>query len=232
MEYLHHEYANLFPMLDDEATHELAIDIKSRGLEDPIILFEEKILDGRNRYRACQIAGVKPRFRQFDGNSPLNYVLSKNLHRRHLSESQRAMVAAKLATLKRGRPEENAPIGANTQDEAGDLLNVGRRSVQRAREIIDHGSDELVDAVESGDVSVSAAAEIAKTMTPEQQTTIVSQGREAVKAAAAEQRIKRTREVDNAYENATKALVKWREKWLFLGDEELDIIYREVFNLE
>jgi len=60
------------------------------------------------------------------------------------------MVAAKIATMKRGNPtganqheSGNAPIGATTQDEAGDLLNVGRRSVQRAREVIENGSDEL-----------------------------------------------------------------------------------------
>jgi hypothetical protein len=240
-EYVAHEYADIFPMLSESDIRELADNIKTRGLIEPIVLLDGKILDGRNRYEACRRAAVRPRFIEFDGATappgaipfdPLAYVLSKNLHRRHLSESQRAMVAAKLATMKRGRPEENAPIGANTQGAAAEQLQVGRRSVQRAREVIEHGADELREAVESGEVSVSAAAAIARTMTPDEQTAIVSQGREAVKAAATEQRIKRSREVNGAYENATKALVKWREKWAFLGDEELDIIYREVFNLD
>ena len=56
---------------------------------------------------------------------------------RHLDESQRSMVAAKIANLDVGRPAETAPIGAITQDSAAEMLNVGRRSVQRAREVLD-----------------------------------------------------------------------------------------------
>lgn len=86
------------------------------------------------------------------------FVVSLNLHRRHLDESQRAMVAAKLATMNRGRPAENASIEAFTQRQAAELLNVSRPSVQRAREVLDNGTPELVAAVERGEVSVSAAA--------------------------------------------------------------------------
>ncbi len=57
------------------------------------------------------------------------------------------MVAARIATLRVGRPE-NAPIGAITQPEVAEDLNVGRRSVQRARAILDRGAPELVAAVE------------------------------------------------------------------------------------
>lgn len=239
-EYVAHEYADIFPMLSESDIRELADNIKTRGLIEPIVLLDGKILDGRNRYEACRRAAVRPRFVEYDGATarpgaipvdPLAYVLSKNLHRRHLSESQRAMVAAKLATMKQGRPEKAANLPVS-QSEAAESCKVSERSVRSAREVIEHGAEELREAVESGEVSVSAAAEIARTMTPDEQTAIVSQGREAVKAAATEQRIKRAREVNGAYENATKALVKWKEKWSFLGNEDLDLIYREVFELD
>jgi len=100
-------------------------------------------------------------------------VVSLNLHRRHLDESQRAMVAAKIATLPAHRPAETAPIGAVTQDTAADMLNVGRRSVQRAREVLDRGAPELVEAVQRGEVSVSAAADVAE-LPPDEQREIVA----------------------------------------------------------
>ena len=56
-----------------------------------------KILDGRNRARACDAAGVTPRYVEFDGKDPAAFVLSQNLARRHLGPSERAMVAARMA---------------------------------------------------------------------------------------------------------------------------------------
>jgi hypothetical protein len=82
--------------------------------------------------------------RTFDGKtSPLFYVISKNLHRRHLTESQRATVASKVATFREGRPSKTAQVCAVSQDEAAKQLNVSRRTIQKA--------------VEAGDISVTAA---------------------------------------------------------------------------
>lgn len=102
-----HEIASIFPMMEGEEFETLVKDIKENGLIEPIYLYEGKIIDGRNRYLACQKAGVEPRFEEYTGISPVDFVISKNLHRRHLNESQRAVVAAKIANLSRGRPSEN-----------------------------------------------------------------------------------------------------------------------------
>lgn len=80
------------------------------------------------------------------------FVVSLNLHRRHLSESQRGMVAAKLANLGEGRPAETAQICAVSQDRAAEMLNVSRRTVQAAAKVKDAGAPELVLAVEVGRV--------------------------------------------------------------------------------
>ncbi len=89
-----HPAAALFPLLsvDSPEFGELVADIGEHGLLQPIVIHEGKILDGRNRYRACQHAGVEPRFEQWSGESPTAYVLSLNLHRRHLTEDQKAAV--------------------------------------------------------------------------------------------------------------------------------------------
>lgn len=88
----------------------------------------------------CIEIGIDPITKQWDGRGEaLAYVLSKNLHRRHLSDSQRAMVADKIANLRVGRPSEIAQhcasSGAVSQTQAADMMNVGRRSVQKARSV-------------------------------------------------------------------------------------------------
>jgi hypothetical protein len=75
----YHELANMFPMLDSMEVYTLAMDIREHGQREPIVLFEGKILDGRNRYVACQIACAKPIFKEYSGTDPISYVVSLNL---------------------------------------------------------------------------------------------------------------------------------------------------------
>jgi hypothetical protein len=99
----------------------------------------------------------------YTGDDPLGFVLSSNLHRRHLDESQRAMVAARLATLSHGvrADRQDAPIGASTQPEAAKALSVSRRAVQRARVVQEQAAPELARRVDSGEVAVSVVAKVA-----------------------------------------------------------------------
>jgi ParB-like chromosome segregation protein Spo0J len=95
-----HPACRLFPQLEKVELKELAADIKANGLQNPIVLYRGQILDGRNRFLACRIAGVKPRFVNWDGEgSPLEWVISENLIRRHLTSSQRAVIALDLLPL-------------------------------------------------------------------------------------------------------------------------------------
>jgi hypothetical protein len=165
-----HPAAELFPAMTGHPFEELKEDIGQHGLSEPITLLDGKILDGRNRYRACRELGIEPRFAYFPGADPIAYVISKNLKRRHLDEGQRASIAAKLETLTHGQRKDyaqqaetqtcvSAPV---TRAEAAELLNVSQRSVCSAKAAHKQGVPELVQALDQGKVSVSTAAEIAK----------------------------------------------------------------------
>jgi ParB-like chromosome segregation protein Spo0J len=95
-----HPIANVLPLIDGAEFDRLVADIAEQGLLNPITLYQGQVLDGRNRERACHAAGVEARYVEFDGKDPAAFVLSQNLARRHLGPSERAMVAARLATLK------------------------------------------------------------------------------------------------------------------------------------
>lgn len=322
---LWHDYANLFPMLDAAGQDALRADVQQHGVREPVIQFEGRILDGRNRYMAARDLGLDFPVAEFDGTpaEALAYVLSINLHRRHLTESQRAAVAAKLAKeyakhddsgaksaaaaerwsrerelraindmtglpydakasmcaalqarwarasnterkrdwrqvyvaasgdqikigvsslpeqridmLRAGRPDivllDSWPggfddekalhsmlsdvcvggewfakseealerIAAYMQDRqlaavheapiktAAKLMNVGQRSVERAKAVIDAAGPELVAAIEAGDASVNAAAALIH-LPAEEQAATVAEGPDAVKAKAREVR--------------------------------------------
>src|SRR6478672_8324040 len=135
--------AGIFPELPAEELRRLAQDIKERGQIEPIILYKGQILDGRNRYKACQMVGVKPRFEEFDPKaakrSPEEFVLSRNLRRRHLSTGQKAAIALEWADQIELSPRsENAkttgrPRGALL--EAAKHIGIERQRIFEARQI-------------------------------------------------------------------------------------------------
>jgi ParB-like chromosome segregation protein Spo0J len=158
-QYEFHRFADLFPILDDKsaAFEALVDDVRERGQQEPVWLYESKILDGRNRYLACQKLGREVNVRDYIGADPIGFVLSANLHRRHLNEGQRAMVAAKLTDLEKGANQYTKGEGVSI-DTATKLLNVGRASINRARKVLATGDPALIAAVEQGTASVTAAA--------------------------------------------------------------------------
>jgi ParB-like chromosome segregation protein Spo0J len=181
-----HEVCGLFPMMGPDRLKELAADVAAHGLREPIWTHRGRVIDGRNRLRACEMAGVKPEFREWDGRGSLvEFVLSLNLHRRHLSETQRGTVAAKLATMSRGRRSLNAEISAFSQSEAAEKMGVSRGTVQNAKQAIERGIPELVEAMERDEVSAGAAAEVA-TLPKGEQAELVARGPAAVREKAAD----------------------------------------------
>ena len=126
-----HPYAELFPPMTLAEFERLCDDIQQNGLLEEIVLHEGKVLEGRSRYWACLARGVAERFRPYAGEcgSPLAFVVARNLHRRHLSESQRALVAARL----KPRFEEEARQRQTAALKRGSDLPVGQNFVRREK---------------------------------------------------------------------------------------------------
>lgn len=185
-----HPVAEIFPRMPATEFAALKSDIAAHGLREPVWTKDGAIIDGRHRWRACEELGVECPVREYEGADLVAFVVSLNLRRRHLDESQRAMVAASLANLGEGRHSATASIEAVSQANAAQMLNVSRSAVQRAAAVREAGVPELVSAVQDGLVSVSAAADVA-TLAPEDQSEVVARGEREILLAAKEIRARK-----------------------------------------
>ena len=197
IEYEFHPIADIFPLIYEQDVSGLVADLQKNGQINPIVLYEGKILDGRNRYLACKGAGIEPRFTEYTGDDAVGYSVSLNLHRRHLSEAQRANVAARIANMTKadsGRlGRQSAEATANLQlldelkvssQEAAQKLGVSVRSVEEAKKVQKEAEPEVVAAIDAGKLSINAASKVSK-MDPETQREIIKQINDGVKPTEA-----------------------------------------------
>lgn len=198
-DYAPHPAAELFPMMPSDQYKAFKEDIRKNGFQQDIVLYKGQILDGRNRYKAAvelDMLDDLPIAEMDDDTEidPFQWVISRNLHRRHLNESQRAKIAAKLAKLKHGHvasQKDDLQI-CISQSQAAEMLQVSPRSVAHAKVVEEHGSPELNQAVERGEVAVSKAAKIAKDVPKDKQLKMAV---EKTKPKAKEQKLQ-DRDVD------------------------------------
>ena len=173
-----HPAAHIFPMMPEGELEELAKDIKANGLVHPIIIHESQILDGRNRLAACLKACVAPKFADWTGNgSPTTWVLSVNLHRRHLTPGQRAAIATDALPMfeaeaaqrrkdlsgTRSNPGERREVQEiipepekQSRDKAASAVGVNPRYVSDAKAIKEK-SPEVFEKVKSGELTIPEA---------------------------------------------------------------------------
>jgi ParB-like chromosome segregation protein Spo0J len=169
----------LLPMMSDQELRKLRADILKNGQQESIVLFEGKILDGRNRYQACGDLGITPRTEVFAGKpeDALHYVMSRNVHRRQLSASQKAVVALNCLPLiqeeterarigkikatidaKKGMGEllPSSPKKLKSTDIAGAIVGVSGRYVADAQ-LLQQKAPELLDKVFARAIPLSKA---------------------------------------------------------------------------
>lgn len=191
-----HPAANVFPMMKGAAFRELVEDIRVNGINEPIAFLEGKLLDGRNRATACIELGIDPLDHACDMNpetcDPIAYVLSANLHRRHLGETEREAIAAKIANLERGGDRKSEQIkpqncGLISTSDAAEQLNVNPRNVENAKAAIKGGCAALVESLEAGEIPSSTAAKFVKAVPDKKdQAKVLENGLPAVRQAIKE----------------------------------------------
>jgi ParB-like chromosome segregation protein Spo0J len=202
-----HRYANLFPLLDDKSPTYVALveDIKAKGQQEPIWLYEGKVLDGRNRYRACQKLGREVKTRDYIGDDPIALVLTLNLHRRHLNTKERAKVGAEITNLEKGANQYTKENGV-TVETASKLLNVSTASIGRAKAVVAKGVDPSKPAPEPTPTASPVTP-------PKPETKEEKEAREAKEAEAkkAKDTTKASDKVDEVTDDLIEALKAYKE---------------------
>lgn len=135
-QYSNHEIADVYPMMSDKELQALISSMEAGGYDEnqPIYLFEDKILDGRNRYKATKEAGIEPAFKVFEGTykEAEKKSILLNSNRRHMSISQKAMIAA--MQIQKSREDENRK--KITIPRASIIYAVSPRSISDALQIL------------------------------------------------------------------------------------------------
>ncbi len=175
-----HPVTELFPLMAGKDYEKLVADIREHGLREPIWLHPDgRIIDGRNRWRACKDAEVEPQTKAWDGEGSLTaFVVSLNLHRRHLTSSQRAAAAAEALPMLKAEARERQREGGRTKlrqkiaeaspegkdsiqpdagkatERAAKLFGTNRAYVQEAARLKDDAPD-IFAAVKTGEITVN-----------------------------------------------------------------------------
>ena len=160
-----HPLCTLFPRVTGPEFSALVADIQDNGLRQPIVLHDGMILDGGNRYRACIEAGVEPSFVEFDGDNLVSFVLSANLHRRHLSAGQHAAIVSSAQDWAKAqthggqrRGDQAAKLPLETVADRAAQSGTSERTQRMADKVV-KADPELAKKVAHGEISLPRAVE-------------------------------------------------------------------------
>ncbi len=182
IEYEFHETANAFPYISGDSFESLKEDIRINGILESIVLYDGKIIDGRNRYRIAKELGLEDiPFKNYEGDDPVGFVQSMNLHRRQLSPSQKAAAAAFLADFRQGKHDDEDEY--QSQEAIAKMLGISKRMVVEATSLKKNGDTDLIERVRTGEISLHNATAIAR-LNPEDQKSIVGEGNQRAKEVA------------------------------------------------
>jgi hypothetical protein len=126
-----HPIANIFPLMTGKDLDDLVEDIRRHGLHEPTTVYEDKVLEGRNRELACIEAGAERHYQQFQSDDPVAYVISANIRRRHLDAGQKGELIAKLLKMQPEKSDRQVAVTAK----------IAHTTVARTRKALERSGD-------------------------------------------------------------------------------------------
>lgn len=181
-EYEFHRFANIFPLMPENSKDfiDLTDSLRSNTMLVPVLLYDNKVLDGRNRYRAhlSDPENIELKTEEFIGNEEeaLQRSLALNNQRRHLDEGQRALAALRLSNMQSNMKTVEG------QKWAAEIFNVSFTTVRMAFDIYRAQNGErkiLLEMIEQDDLVISVAHGIFKNLRPEQWEQAALDGKKA-----------------------------------------------------
>jgi len=168
--------------MEESQFQQLIEDIRENGQRVEIVKIGEEIVDGRKRFRACELLGIEPRVIDLSGQDPEQVSYSLNILRTHYTSGQRAMFAARRAKLLKGyrKPDISQKGEVVTQARAAQEAGVSVSKIAAAKRIRREGAPEVTAAVEAGRLSLHSAEEIVTSVPIQEQPAIVDR---VIKAA-------------------------------------------------
>lgn len=166
-----HPYCELLPVMPEDQFRELAASIRDHGLRDPIVVdMQNRIVDGRHRYRACVETGVIAKFvtTELEGVELIDWILDTNVCRRHLEASQRAMISQRfIAEYRKARELAGRKIAEHEiTREVAEKTGVAQRTLARA-DFVARNDEALATEVRDGRKSLHAAEQEIRTRSAE-----------------------------------------------------------------
>jgi hypothetical protein len=210
----YHPLCEIFPKLEGAALTSFKEDIRNNTQRMPVMLYKGEVLDGRNRVEAC-----RELFRDVicedlpDHTNPVAYVISANLARRHLNETQRALIAAKLITTKLGDNQHKGGTVITTAN-AAKMLNVSETLVKTAKAVQEKATDDIRAKVEAGKLRLDAVKDIIDKPKEQQQSELDRINEDRKKRAKATRDARAANTQGQSKPNAAfAALEDFKKKW-------------------
>jgi hypothetical protein len=161
-----HPLSAAFPDMSREEYSELLDSVREIGIQNPIVLFEDKIIDGWHRYRASVELDIEcPAIDLSEEINPVLFVIAQNVSRRSLSASQRALAIVTVNAWRRSGMKNKGALQeppTKSNEELSDLSKTSKATIKRAKQVISDAVTEVIEAVQSGEIGIVKASEIAK----------------------------------------------------------------------
>ena len=154
-----HPLCTYFPRMSEAEFISLKDNLEENGQIHPIYTLDGMILDGGNRYRALCELGIVPDIIEYTGANPAQFILSTNLHRRHLTQGQSAAIVSASQSWINAQADSQLSSTAqlDTATARAKQSGVGHRTQQLADKLVKEAPAELVKEVLDGKKSLNKA---------------------------------------------------------------------------